>query len=100
VAQSIREDFLQQNAFVDVDGYTPLEKQYAMLDLIFTYEDQARRAILAGADIESICTLPVHERIGRAKTVSNTEYVAEFDAVKAEIRAQIGSLIEKTAENR
>ena len=100
VAQSIREDFLQQNAFVDVDGYTPLEKQYAMLNLIFTYEDQARAAIKAGADIEAICTLPVHERIGRAKTVPNTEYRAEFDAIAAEIGAQMGDLIKKAAEIR
>ena len=92
VAQSIREDFLQQNAFVDVDGYTPLEKQHAMLSLIFAYEDQARRAIAAGADIEEICALPVHERIGRAKAVSNTEYRAEFEAIAVELRAQMGKL--------
>ena len=99
VAQSIREDFLQQNAFVDVDGYTPLEKQHAMLDLIFTYEDAARRAIDAGVDIEAIVELPVHERIGRTKTVPEKDYRAEFDAIKAEIRASIGRLIEKTSEN-
>ena len=99
VAQSIREDFLQQNAFVDVDGYTPLEKQHAMLDLIFTYEDAARRAIDAGVDIESIVELPVHERIGRTKTVPEASYRVEFDAIKAEIRASIGRLIEKTSEN-
>ncbi len=94
VAQSIREDFLQQNAFVDVDSYTPLEKQHRMLDLIFTYEDQARRAIAAGADIEEICSLPVHERIGRAKSVSNTDYNREFDEIIAEIKTQTKGLID------
>ena len=99
VAQSIREDFLQQNAFVDVDSYTPLEKQHRMLDLIFTYEDQARRAIVAGADIEDICSLPVHERIGRAKSVSNTDYNREFDDILTEIKAETKKLIDLAEKN-
>ena len=93
VAQSIREDFLQQNAFLDIDSYTPLDKQYGMLDMIFTYEDRARKAIEAGADIEEICALPVHERIGRAKTVANDNYQNEFKAIKADIVAQLDQLI-------
>ena len=93
VAQSIREDFLQQNAFLDIDSYTPLEKQYGILDLIFAYEDGAKEAIAKGADIEDICTLPVHERIGRAKTVPNDGYTGEFAAIKKEISAQLAALI-------
>ena len=93
VAQSIREDFLQQNAFLDIDSYTPLDKQCGILDMIFTYEDRARRAIDAGADIEDICSLPVHERIARAKTVANDNYQNEFKAIKAEIAAQLDKLI-------
>ena len=93
VAQSIREDFLQQNAFLDIDSYTPLDKQYGMLDMIFTYEDRARKAIEAGADIEEICALPVHERIGRAKTVANDNYQNEFKAIKADITAQMDKLV-------
>ncbi|MBO5294060.1 MAG: V-type ATP synthase subunit A [Clostridia bacterium] len=94
VAQSIREDFLQQNAFTDIDSYTPLAKQHAMLELIFTYEDQARRAIAAGADIEDICNLAVHESIGRAKTASNETYAEEFSAILKQIRTEIDRLIE------
>ena len=93
VAQSIREDFLQQNAFLDIDSYTPLDKQCGILDMIFTYEDRARKAIEAGADIEDICSLPVHERIARAKTVENDNYQNEFKAIKAEIAAQLDKLI-------
>ena len=93
VAQSIREDFLQQNAFLDIDSYTPLDKQCGILDMIFTYEDRARRAIEAGADIEDICSLSVHERIARAKTVENDNYQDEFKAIKAEIAAQMDKLI-------
>ena len=85
---------MQQNAFVDVDCYTPLAKQHAMLDLIFTYEEQARRAIAAGVDIEDICNLPVHESIGRAKSVENEQYQTEFAAILKEIRAQVDRLIE------
>ena len=93
VAQSIREDFLQQNAFLDIDSYTPLDKQCGILDMIFTYEDRARLAIEAGADIEDICSLPVHERIARAKTVENDNYQNEFKAIKADIAAQLDKLI-------
>ena len=93
VAQSIREDFLQQNAFLDIDSYTPLDKQCGILDMIFTYEDRARKAIDAGADIEDICSLPVHERIARAKTVANDNYQNEFKAIKADIAAQLDKLI-------
>ncbi len=92
VAQSIREDFLQQNAFTDEDSYTPLEKQYGILDMIFTYEDHARRAIEAGADVEDICALPFHERIGRAKTLPNYSYAGEFAAIKTDIAAQLEQL--------
>ncbi len=93
VAQSIREDFLQQNAFLDIDSYTPLDKQCGILEMIFTYEDRARKAIDAGADIEDICSLPVHERIARAKTVENDNYQNEFKAIKAEIAAQLDKLV-------
>ena len=94
VAQSIREDFLQQNAFVDIDSYTSLAKQHAMLDLIFTFENEAKRAIAAGVEIEDVISLPVHERIGRAKSADGEGYKQEFDAILAEIRTQINGLIE------
>ncbi|MBE6590088.1 MAG: V-type ATP synthase subunit A, partial [Ruminococcaceae bacterium] len=97
-AQSIREDFLQQNAFLDIDCYTPLEKQYGILDLIFTYEDLARRAIEAGADIDDVCALPVHERIGRAKTAPNDGYRDEFEEIKKEISLELDRLV-NAAEN-
>ncbi len=92
VAQSIREDFLQQNAFTEEDSYTPLDKQHAMLELIFTYEDEARRAIARGADIEAICSLPVHERIGRAKAADPKSYRSEYGAILKEIREQTEAL--------
>ena len=98
VAQSIREDFLQQNAFLDVDCYTSLEKQYAMMRLIFRYNDEALRAVRAGADIEAVCESPVHERIARAKTVPEADYKTEFAKIEDEITAEMDLLIKQASE--
>ena len=81
IARSIREDFLQQNAFEDVDWYTPLPKQYKMLELLFSFEDKARRAVESGADVEDIATLDVRERIARFKSVPDDRYVLEAERV-------------------
>ena len=92
VAQSIREDFLQQNAFMDGDAYTPLKKQYGILDLIFYYEDMAKAAIAEDVSLEQLFNLPVKEKIARAKTVSNDTYVAEFQQIKREIADEINAM--------
>ncbi|MBR4296136.1 MAG: V-type ATP synthase subunit A [Clostridia bacterium] len=89
VARSIREDFLQQYAFDDIDGYTPLDKQYALLRLIFSYEDKARKAISEGADVQTIADLPVREAIGRAKAIPYENYKAEFEKIEAELASEI-----------
>ena len=99
VAQSIREDFLQQNAFEGFDSYTPLPKQNALLELIFTYEDLARDAVKKGANIESICELPVHEKIGRAKAAPTDSYEAEYAAIKADMVAQLDELVAAAQED-
>ncbi len=91
-ARSIREDFLQQNAFEDGDAYTPLSHQMALLDLIFAFEDQARRAVAAGADIEALSTLPVRERIGRFKSFPADGLDREAEAIKADISAALDAL--------
>ena len=93
VAQSIREDFLQQNAFDDSDSYSPLEKQDALLSLIFHYEDCARAAIAAGADIQKICDLPVHEQIARAKSAPNEGFAPIYDAIRVAIDREIEVLV-------
>src|SRR5690606_14295438 len=68
-ARSIREDFLHQNDFHEVDTYTPLAKQYLLIKLVLNYYDEAAAALEKGADIEKLVTLPVRERIGRYKYV-------------------------------
>ncbi len=92
-ARSIREDFLQQNAFEGDDSYTTLDKQFAMMDLIFAFEDKARRAIAAGADIEKLSVLPVRERIGRFKSVPEAGYKAEAEKILAEVTEALDRLV-------
>ncbi len=66
-ARSIREDFLHQNAFDEVDTYTSLEKQHDMMLLIVQYYEKAQAALSGGMDIETLISLPVREQIGRFK---------------------------------
>ena len=93
-ARSIREDFLQQNAFEDEDSYTALDKQYALLELIFAFEDKARRAIDEGADIEKLSNLPVRERIGRFKAVPYGDFASEAQKITAEMTEQLDQLVQ------
>ena len=70
------------------------------MDLIFDFHEEARRAIAAGADVERVSNLPVRERIGRAKAVPYHDCAAEFSAIKAAVREQLGALISAAqAEN-
>lgn len=98
VARSIREDFLQQDAMGEFDSYCPLEKQHDLLALIFLFEDKARAAIAAGADIQKVSELPVREKIGRAKELSTDSYRAEFDNIRQQITAQLNELVAQSAE--
>ena len=93
-ARSIREDFLQQNAFEDEDCYTALDKQYAMMGLVFTFEDKARRAIAEGANIDKLAELPVRERIGRFKAVPYADYKTEVEKITVEMTEQLNKLVQ------
>ena len=94
VARSIREDYLHQNAFDEVDTYTSLEKQYRMMRLILSYYRRGQAALEAGAALSALLALPVRERIGRAKYIPEEE-LKQFDAIEAELNAQIGALAEE-----
>jgi len=83
-AKSIREDFLQQNAFDDRDTYTSQNKQYRLLRLILHFHRQAARAIQAGASLDKILSLPVREEIARAKLIPE-DNLAAFDQIMANI---------------
>jgi V/A-type H+-transporting ATPase subunit A len=89
--KSIREDFLQQNAFHDVDTYCSLNKQDKMLSLILYFYDKSLEALKAGASLDDISKLEVKERITRAKLISE-ENLDEFDKIKSEIVEELDSL--------
>ena len=91
VTKSIREDYLQQNAFHDVDTYCSLKKQNIMLDLILYNYDRSIEALANGVDLSEIEKLPVHERITRAKFV-NEEELEKLADIKEQIDQEIGNL--------
>ena len=83
-AKSIREDFLQQNAFFDLDTYTSPIRQFKLLDLILTWHRLANIAVEKGVAIDKVVDLPVRERIARSKLLTDEE-IGEFDKIKEEI---------------
>ena len=91
-AQSVREDFLQQNAFEEGDSYTQMEKMNGLMDLIFAFDKKMRKAVQAGADINALAALPVRERVGRAKSVAFENYKEEYAAIVVEMDEQIAAL--------
>ncbi len=97
-AKSIREDYLHQNAFHEVDTYASLEKQQYMMKLIMEFDRLAKEALDKNVDIEDILELPVREKIGRAKYIPETE-MSEFDALLKEINASVLALTENGGEN-
>ena len=94
VARSIREDYLHQNAFDDIDTYTSLTKQYRMLRLILEYGEKGQMALDAGVNLSDVIELPVRERIGRAKYIPE-ESLAYFDEIESELAEQTGALINR-----
>ncbi|MDD2653906.1 MAG: V-type ATP synthase subunit A [Candidatus Omnitrophica bacterium] len=84
-AKSIREDFLHQNAFHEVDTYTSLAKQYRMLKIILEFYDLSREKLKEGADFDKIAKLPIREKISRLKYISEDKLV-EFDTIENELR--------------
>ena len=89
VARSIREDFLHQNSFDEVDTYTPLDKQHKMMQLIAAYYDKALAALNAGEDIQKLIDLPVREQIGRYKYTLPENAASAFDQVMTELDKEV-----------
>lgn len=91
-AKMIREDYLHQNAFHEVDTYTSLEKQRRMMNLILEYYRKGTDALAENVDIEDIIELPVREKIGRAKYIEEKD-LARFDEIETELQNEIAQLI-------
>ena len=94
-ARSIREDFLHQLAFHEVDTYTSLKKQFYMMKLILNFNDEAEEAVKKGADIEAVSVLPVREKIGRFKYIEEEKTDEEFSKISVEISSQLNELLRK-----
>jgi len=97
-AKSIREDFLHQNAFHEVDTYASMDKQFKMLRNILTFHHIAMDAIKRGADIKKLFELPVREEIARMRYVKE-ENLDSLDRLEAEIRSQITKIIPTGGDN-
>ena len=98
-ARSIREDYLHQIAFDDVDTYTSPKKQAGMLRLILTWYHKGEDAIKAEVPFESIMKMPVVERIGRMKRVPENEWDARYAEVSGELEAQYAALMEEEQDH-
>ena len=98
VSRSIREDFLHQNSFHDVDTFTSLLKQYRLLELILHFYHKAGKAIEQGVSIHKLIQVPVLERIERAKYIRERNVTKEYDEILSDIDSQIDELIKEGAE--
>jgi len=91
-ARSIREDFLQQNAFLPEDTYSSLKKQYKMMKMIDLFDTLAHESLNKGVDLDKIITLPVRVDISRAKVIPE-EDLYKFDTLNSEIKVSFEKLI-------
>lgn len=92
-ARSIREDYLHQNAFHDVDTYTSLEKQLLLMKLIMAFYDEALKYLDKGVSIEKIVNLPVRERIGRYKYTEETDLEPQYKDILVNLTEEMDKLL-------
>ena len=97
-AKSIREDYLHQNAFHEVDTYSSLDKQYKMMKLILGFYHEAVAALDKGVELNDLLALPVREQIGRSKYIEESN-LFRFDEIQRNIKKEINALISKGEAN-
>ena len=100
VARMIREDFLQQNAFTDIDGFSAYDRQEKLLDMVIRYDALCREAIAKGAPVTELFEIPAREQIGRAKSVPVEEYPAVYAQIQADMEQQIAAVSAQGGEVR
>ena len=98
-ARMVREDFLQQNAFTDIDGYSSYDRQGRLLAMVLEYDKLCRAAIAKGADVAKLFAIPVRETIGRAKSVPADEYKEAYAKMREDMAAQIEEIAAQGGEN-
>lgn len=94
-ARSIREDFLHQNSFHEIDTYTSLKKQHLMMKLVLAFYDRAVDALKQGAEMNDLIKMTVRERIGRFKYTHEDELDVNFDKIMKEIDSETADLLGK-----
>jgi len=94
-ARSIREDFLHQDAFHEVDTYTSLDKQFKMMELVINFFDITSEALSNGVKADDLVKLSVREKIGRFKYVSADKYEKEYDDIISNLHREIEELLQK-----
>ncbi|MCI8538644.1 MAG: V-type ATP synthase subunit A [Oscillospiraceae bacterium] len=94
-AKMIREDFLQQNAFVDIDSYSDYRRQTLLMGIILSYDKLCRAALEKGADAMALFDIPARAAIGRAKSVPADEYETAYAKIASDMAAQIDELAAK-----
>ena len=93
-AKMLREDFLQQNAFVDEDAYSSYGKQFELMDLILSFDEMSRAALEKGAHMKALFAIPSKARIGRAKMAAPDRYKEEYAGILADMKKEIDAIIE------
>ncbi|MHB8351988.1 MAG: V-type ATP synthase subunit A [Thermoplasmata archaeon] len=93
VSRMIREDYLQQSAYDDVDTYTSIRKQYRMLRAILGFGDQEQAAIAKGATVQQIQKLPVRQKLSRMKWIPEADLATSFDALETEMQAAVAGVV-------
>ena len=99
VARMIREDYLQQNAFTDVDGYSSYDRQNKLLDIILEYDRRCRDAIAKGAQVTKLFAIPSREAIGRAKSVPVEEYEKAYGTMRLAMAKEIEEIAAEGGED-
>ena len=94
-AKMLREDFLQQNGFMEVDWYSSYDRQDKMLGMILEYDKLCRAASVKGAPVTDLFAIPFRERMGRAKSVPDADYPAVYAAMEREMAEQIDAAVAK-----
>ena len=95
IAKMIREDFLQQNSFNEIDWYSSFDRQFRLLKLILDYDSLCRDAVAKGAPLKELTAIDAREKIGRAKSVPDEDYVAAYQQIHDDMTAQIEKIIAK-----
>ena len=94
-ARSIREDFLHQNSFHEIDTYTPLRKQYLMMKLVLAFYEKSVDALNKGADMNALIAMPEREKIGRYKYTTDADIESEYKNVEEELDKEVAAAFGK-----